>query len=126
MSSGDNSTSRSSTAMSDREEIDLISDPEDEVEEAKQQLVPHEYSYSADITKNVHIIKTLMNRVDITGYNSNADGKVRMCVLARFTEDTLTKLWSCIQGNYTALLTAEHVTKHVSACWIWKEIPGIA
>lgn len=54
MSSGDNSTSRSSTAMSDREEIDLISDPEDEVEEAKQQLVPHEYSYSADITKNVH------------------------------------------------------------------------
>ena len=126
MSRGDNSMSRTSTTMSDSEEIDLISDSEGEVEEAKQQLVPREFTYSADITENAHIIKTLMSRVDITGYNNSSGEQVRTCVLARFTDDTLTKLWSCVEGNYTALLTAEHVTKHVSACWIWKQVPGVA
>ena len=114
--------------MSEDEVIDLISDSdEDSVDEKKQPLVPYESpTYSTDITKNVHIIKALMSRVDVTGYNQSTGDKVRVCVLTRYTDDTLQKLWECVKGNYTPLLTPEHVAKQVSACWIWKQIPGHA
>ena len=129
MSSRGDSTSRmeTSTSGSEDEVIDLISESEDEtVDDTKQQsLVSVEPTYSTDITKNGHIIKSLMSRVDLTGYNSTGE-KVRRCVLSRFSDDTLRRLWECVKHNYTPVWTAEHINKQVSPCWIWKQIPGVA
>jgi hypothetical protein len=83
-----------------------------------------------DITRMCGPLKRLLNDCSVAGITLNPKrGRPksdRVCVLSRFSDETLKGLWEIIYPNHDKLETEEHKTKGVSACWIWKLRPGFA
>jgi len=76
-----------------------------------------------DITNQATKIKRLIQQeCDI----SDLKQRQRRCVLSRFSDDALRRLWELVKDNYYLLETEEHKTNGVSPCWIWKQIPHVA
>ena len=105
-------------------EVYVIMDSDDEKEVRFKQ--------EPTLASHAERLKVLLQTIDIQGVRNHyqADGAApnpqRRCVLSRFTDETLRKIWELVKGNYDELLTTEHIKKNVSACHIWKEVPKVA
>ena len=104
-----------------REEGEDTKVKEDEKDEKEQ--AP---AYS--ITGRVTTIRRLLCDVGTTGIKLVSDGKraPNVCVLSRYSDETLWALWNEVKDNHTPLETEQHRARGTSPCWIWKVVDGVA
>jgi len=103
------------------EEEDDTEAKEDEKDEKGE---PTRYS----IVGRIPAIRRLMYDVDTTGIKLVADGRraPNVCVLSRYSDETLRGLWNEVKDNHTPLETEQHRARGTSACWIWNVVNGIS
>jgi hypothetical protein len=99
-----------------------IETQEEETDEKKQQTPRF------SIRQRLPTIRKLLYDVDTTGIKLVSDGirAANVCVLSRYSDETLRALWDEIKDNHTALETEQHRARGTSPCWIWKVVSGVA
>jgi len=106
----------------EEEEAQKIEERDMEEKEEKDQ--PDRYN----IRQRVATIRRLLYDVNTTGVKLVPDGTraPNVCVLSRFSDETLHALWEEINANHTLLETEQHRARGTSPCWIWSTVSGIA
>jgi len=102
----------------EEEDIEVEEDEKDEKE------APTRYC----IVQRTPAIRRLLYDVDKTGVKLVSDGTraPNVCVLSRYSDETLTALWNEVKDNHTPLETEQHRARGTSPCWIWNVVTGIA
>jgi len=105
------------------EVMDERTEEKDEEKDVSENLAPR-----YDIRRRIATIRRLIQDVDTTGIKLVPDGTraPNVCVLARYSDETLHALWDEVKDNHTELETEQHRARGTSACWIWKVVSGAA
>jgi len=108
--------------VTDEKRVENIETQEEETDEKEQQ--PTKYN----IHRRLPTIRRLVYDVDTTGIKLASDGAraPNVCVLSRYSDETLRALWDEIKDNHTPLETEQHRARGTSPCWIWIVVSGVA
>jgi len=110
--------------MEDAVPSESVREEKDEEKDDAEENRPPRYN----ILRRLNTICRLVKDVDTTGVKLVPDGHraPNVCVLSRYSDETLQALWAELKDNHTELETEQHRARGTSPCWIWTPVAGVA